>query len=57
MLQIQCSKTFTYLNLTDQIPKDSIINNDLEFLKNRIKSEFVGSIWGKNENTNIRLRF
>ena len=26
-------------------------------LKNRIKSELAGSIWGKNENTNIRLRF
>ena len=24
---------------------------------NRIKSELAGSIWGKNENTNIRLRF
>tara|TARA_Y100001978_G_C23700465_1_gene440525 strand:+ start:2001 stop:3620 length:1620 start_codon:yes stop_codon:yes gene_type:complete len=49
---------FTYLN-SDSIKfqKDSIINNDLEFLKNRIKSELAGSIWGKNENTNIRLRF
>ena len=33
------------------------MNNDSEFLKNRIKSELAGSIWGKNENTNIRLRF
>ena len=39
------------------VQKDSIINNDTEFLKNRIKSELAGSIWGKNENTNIRLRF
>ncbi len=49
---------FTYLN-SDSIKfqKDSIINNDSEFLKNRIKSELAGSIWGKNENTNIRLLF
>ena len=49
---------FVYLD-SDSIKfqKDSIINNDLEFLKNRIKSELAGSIWGKNENTNIRLRF
>ena len=49
---------FVYLD-SDSIKflKDSIINNDSEFLKNRIKSELAGSIWGKNENTNIRLRF
>ena len=35
--------------------KDSIMNNDSEFLKNRIKSELAGSIWGKNESTNLRL--
>ena len=40
-----------------KVQKDSIMNNDSEFLKNRIKSELAGSIWGKNENTNIRLRF
>ena len=39
---------FTYLN-SDSIvvEKDSIISKDLEFLKNRIKSELAGSIWGK----------
>ena len=49
---------FTYLD-SDSIKfqKDSIITNDSEFLKNRIKSELAGSIWGKNENTNIRLLF
>ena len=47
---------FTYLN-SDSIKfqKDSIMSNDSKFLKNRIKSELAGSIWGKNENTNIRL--
>ncbi len=49
---------FSYLD-SDSIEcqQDSIINNDSEFLKNRIKSELAGSIWGKNENTNIRLLF
>ena len=49
---------FTYLNSDSIIvEKDSIISQDLEFLKNRIKSELAGSVWGKNENTNIRLLF
>jgi len=49
---------FIYLDsYSIKVQKDSIMNNDLEFLKNRIKSELAGSIWGKNENTNIRLRF
>ena len=49
---------FIYLDSNSmKVQKDSIMNNDLEFLKNRIKSELAGSIWGKNENTNIRLRF
>ena len=49
---------FTYLNSDSIIvEKDSIISKDLEFLKNRIKSELAGSVWGKNENTNIRLLF
>ena len=49
---------FTYLESDSiQFQKDSIMHNDSEFLKNRIKSELAGSIWGKNENTNIRLLF
>ena len=49
---------FVYLDSDSiNVQKDSIINNDTEFLKNRIKSELAGSIWGKNENTNIRLSF
>ena len=49
---------FIYLDSNSiKVQKDSIMNNDSEFLKNRIKSELAGSIWGKNENTNIRLRF
>ena len=47
----------TYLSADSiYVQQDSIIN-DSKFLKNRIKSEIAGSIWGKNENTNIRLRF
>lgn len=43
------------------LEKDSIevINDSLsinfEFISNRIKSELAGSIWGKNESTNLRL--
>ena len=49
---------FIYLDSNSiKVQKDSIMNNGLDFLKNRIKSELAGSIWGKNENTNIRLRF
>ena len=49
---------FIYLDSDSiKVQKDSIMNNDSEFLKNRIKSELAGSIWGKNENTNIRLSF
>ena len=49
---------FVYLDSDSiKVQKDSIINSDSEFLKNRIKSELAGSIWGKNESTNIRLRF
>mgnify|MGYP001167697805 CR=1 FL=1 len=49
---------FVYLDSDSiKVQKDSILNNDSEFLKNRIKSELAGSIWGKNENTNIRLGF
>ena len=49
---------FIYLDSDSiKVQKDSIMNNDSEFLKNRIKSELARSIWGKNENTNIRLSF
>ena len=47
---------FIYLDSDSiKVQKDSIMNNDSEFLKNRIKSELAGSIWGKNESTNLRL--
>ena len=49
---------FVYLDSDSiKIQKDSIMNNDSKFLKNRIKSELAGSVWGKNESTNIRLGF
>ena len=49
---------FIYLDSDSiKVQRDSVMNNDSEFLKNRIKSELAGSVWGKNENTNIRLRF
>ena len=39
---------FIYLDSNSiKVQKDSIMNNDSEFLKNRIKSELAGSIWGK----------
>ena len=28
---------------------------DMDFISNRLKSELAGSIWGKNESTNLRL--
>jgi len=28
---------------------------DQDYIKNRIKSELAGALWGKNESTNIRL--
>ena len=28
---------------------------DVDYIKNQIKSELAGSIWGKNESANIRL--
>ena len=37
-----------------EINQDSIIV-DKDFIKNRIKSELAGALWGKNESTNIRL--
>ena len=56
--KFNASRFFIYLDSNSiKVQKDSIMNNDSEFLKNRIKSELAGSIWGKNENTNIRLRF
>ena len=49
---------FIYLDSNSiKVQKDSIMNNDSKFLKNRIKSELAGSVLGKNENTNIRLLF
>ena len=46
---------FTYLNNDSiNVVKDSLMI-DQKFLKNRIKSEIAGSIWGKDEATNIRL--
>ena len=34
--------------------KDSLMV-DVDYIKNQIKSELAGSIWGKNESANIRL--
>ena len=36
------------------VVKDSLYSN-LDYIENRIKSEIAGSIWGKNESTNLRL--
>lgn len=36
------------------VSRDSLLVNQ-SFLKNRIKSEIAGSVWGKDEATNIRL--
>ena len=48
--------TFLAFLETDSIEiiQDSILA-DGDYIKNRIKSELAGSIWGKNESTNIRL--
>jgi carboxyl-terminal processing protease len=37
-----------------EVVTDSLAVN-LEYISNRIKSELAGSIWGKNESTNLRL--
>ncbi len=37
-----------------EINQDSIIL-DQDYIKNRIKSELAGALWGKNESTNVRL--
>ena len=34
--------------------RDSL-SRDIDYISNRIKSELAGSIWGKNESTNLRL--
>ena len=48
---------FNYLESDSiEVSRDSLMT-DSDFIKNRIKSELAGSIWGKNENTNIRLLF
>jgi carboxyl-terminal processing protease len=36
------------------VAADSLYAN-IHYIKNRIKSELAGSIWGKNESTNLRL--
>ena len=51
----------TFESFLEFLKTDSIEFNqdslelDQEYIKNRIKSELAGSIWGKNESTNIRL--
>ena len=47
----------TYIDIDSIKVSHDSIRSDAEFIKNRIKSELAGSIWGKNENTNIRLLF
>ena len=48
---------FVYIKTDSiEVSQDSL-RHDSDFIKNRIKSELAGSIWGKNENTNIRLLF
>ena len=45
----------------DHLESDSIdvvrdsLSKDIDYISNRIKSELAGSIWGKNESTNLRL--
>ena len=45
----------------DHLESDSIdvvrdsLSRDIDYISNRIKSELAGSIWGKNESTNLRL--
>ncbi len=43
--------------LKKNINKKFIKDSKTISFKNRIKIELAGSIWGKNENTNIRLLF
>ena len=51
----------TFNSFLEFLETDSIEFNqdslklDQEYIKNRIKSELAGAIWGKNESTNIRL--
>ena len=46
----------------EELDKDSLVVNldsislDDKYIKNTIKSEIAGSIWGKNEAANIRLQ-
>ena len=48
-------------NFLTHLESDSInfvrdsLKIDMDFISNRIKSELAGSIWGKNESTNLRL--
>jgi len=46
---------FTHLEQDSiEVNQDSLMVNET-FIKNRIKSEIAGSVWGKDEATNIRL--
>ena len=48
-------------NFLVHLEEDSIdfvrdsLSIDMDFISNRLKSELAGSIWGKNESTNLRL--
>ena len=48
-------------NFLIHLEQDSIdvitdsLSINLDYISNRIKSELAGSIWGKNESTNLRL--
>ena len=47
----------------EELDKDSLVVNldsiflDDNYIRNMIKSEIAGSIWGKDEAANIRLQF
>ena len=50
-----------FKSFLDHLESDSIdvvrdsLSRDIDYISNRIKSELAGSIWGKNESTNLRL--
>ena len=51
------SNFFNFLDAdTITVNRDSLML-DIDYIKNQIKSELAGSVWGKNESANIRLLF